>query len=86
LKANLPSIAGAAVVIAAVLFTLVALFVAVDPASAYGLLSVLFRVDLTPLADATGWKSVIGGLAIPAIGLALWGGALVWLCRRYLRE
>ena len=69
--------------VAAILFTLCALAVAISPGSTTALASYLVHLDLTALARPLTWASFIGGLVFWAIGTGLVFGAVAGLYNRF---
>ena len=85
MRLDIKSFAFAAGTVAAILFTLCALAVAISPGSTTALASYVVHIDLGGLARPLTWASFVGGLVFWAIGTGLVFGAAAGLYNRFAR-
>jgi len=82
MKLNVWAFACAAGIVAAVIFTICAFFVAVAPEATAAFFSYLLHINLTGLTRSISWGSFFTGVLGLGLGTALSAGAVAWLYNR----
>jgi hypothetical protein len=86
MKLDTRAFATASAVIAAVLFVICALFVALAPRETTAVAGYLIHVNVSGMTRSLTWGSFIGGLVGWTVGTGVVGAALAWVYNRLVRE
>lgn len=82
MKLDVRAFAVAAAVVAAALFLICALFVALAPEETTAFAGHLIHADLSGISRSLTWSNFFGGLVCWTVGTGFVGAALAWLYNR----
>jgi hypothetical protein len=86
MKLDTRAFATASAVIAAVLFVICALFVALAPRETTAVAGYLIHVDVSGMTRSLTWGSFIGGLVGWTVGTGIVGATLAWFYNQLVHE